>query len=168
MSQTEHGLDLSYQVGPNEGVSRPGIELSTEFQWKALSGEAQCPHRQHVGDAGYDLYVSRKAIIDPGQFLDVHTDIAVRFPMGVWGRIVGRSSTLRRRNILVAEGIIDNQYTGELFIGAYNISNEQIIIEEGERIAQLIPCLLVNVKWNQVEDIGESERGSQGFGSTGE
>lgn len=127
------------------------------------------PKRQHSGDAGYDLTVSRDVVVPAHSFVDVHTDVAVIFPDGVWGRITGRSSTLRRRGLLVTEGIIDNGYTGELFTGVYNLTNEDIQVKRGERIAQLVPHVLINLEWSEgsERDLIATGRGSDGFGSTG-
>ena len=144
------------------------FSLNGNIQFKKLTSDGRQPKRAHSGDAGYDLFVSRDVIIPPRSFVDVHTDIAVIFPDQVWGRVTGRSSTLRRRGLLVAEGIIDNGYTGELFTGVYNMGDEPVEIKKGERLAQLIPHFLVHLSWKEVKEIPTTGRGADGFGSTGE
>ncbi len=125
------------------------------------------PTRRYDGDAGYDLYSSREEIIRPGSFEDVHTDIAIALPVGYFGRITGRSSTVRGRGLLVCEGIIDNGFTGELFVGVWNLTDTTAHIKPGDRLAQLIVQEIVSISWRLVEELPKSERGNRGFGSTG-
>lgn len=135
---------------------------------KRTHDNASAPRRGHPGDAGHDLYVSKTITIPPGEFRDVSTDICVCFPDNIWGRITGRSSTLRDLKVLVMEGILDNGYRGELKIGAYNLSNiEEITLTQGMRIAQLILHDLITVRFKVTEELPISNRGSDGFGSTG-
>jgi dUTP pyrophosphatase len=72
--------------------------------------QAQMPTQAHLGDAGMDLYVSEAVRIEPGVFVDVECGIRVQLPDGYWARITGRSSTLRRRGLLVSEAVIDGGY----------------------------------------------------------
>jgi deoxyuridine 5'-triphosphate nucleotidohydrolase len=137
---------------------------------KLLTPQAKMPEMSHPGeDAGYDLFVSRKVVVPPHSFTDVHTDISVELPKGYWSRITGRSSTLRKRNLLVNEGIIDNGYRGELFAGVWNLGSAPITIYPGDRIAQLIIHKIESNGWNTklVDTLSNSERGANGFGSTG-
>lgn len=127
------------------------------------------PTRAHRGDAGFDLYTSEPVVIPPRSFVDVPTAVSVQMPPNMWGQIVGRSSTLRRRQLLVNHGIIDQGYRGELFAGVWNLSDEPHAVEVGERLAQLIlvPLTSASVALARVESLDESDRGSSGFGSTG-
>lgn len=129
------------------------------------------PTRQYAGDAGFDLYASEPVRIGPGEFQDVPVSVNAEFPEGVWGWIVGRSSTLRTKNLLVNQGIIDNGYRGELYVGVQNLATGGAAkrIERGERIAQLIPMplLAANLRWELTTNLHPSDRGTNGFGSTG-
>lgn len=147
-----------------------------------LLGSPTLPTRFHEGDAGYDLYVSREVVIPasvppvpegdelrPG-FCDVHTDVYLSFPPHLYGRITGRSSTVRKRGLQVQEGIIDSGYTGELFIGVWNLLPHAVPLQKGDRIAQLIihrhePSALLQIGQLPPRNGG---RGQNGFGSTGE
>lgn len=128
------------------------------------------PSRVHAGDAGFDLYVSEQQEVGPGQFVDIHCDIRVQMPVNMWAMIVGRSSTLRKRGLLVAQGIIDSGYRGELFCGVWNLTQEPVAVRDGERLAQLIPFKLdagqVQLATGLV-DAGPDGRGVLGFGSSG-
>lgn len=137
---------------------------------KLLAPSAKLPSRVHHGDAGFDLYVSRTAKIEPGAFTDVHCDVAVQLPDNVWGLIVGRSSTIRNRGLLVTPGVIDSGWRGELFAGVWNLNSHAVEVAAGDRLAQLIPMPLLSdrlglVQWDKLD---EHDRGTNGFGSTGQ
>lgn len=147
--------------GIMRSLSTPTVEIVF------LDDEAKVPTKKYEGDAGYDLYVSQSVVLQPHTFMDVHTGIAIKLPNGYFARITGRSSTVRTKNLQVQEGIIDTDYTGELFIGVWNLNGEIVTIHQGERIAQLIPQRIEKVYWMQVDCLPNTERGSNGFGSTG-
>jgi dUTP pyrophosphatase len=135
-----------------------------------LGKGAKAPYKKHIGDAGWDLYVSRDCDIPPGETVDVHTDIKIDMPPYLYARIVGRSSTLRKHGLLVNEGIIDNGYTGELFVGIHNMTEEVFHAKKGMRLAQVLFHNIEDVRWSQVEKVVPTpgKRGDSGFGSTGE
>lgn len=121
----------------------------------------------HAGDAGFDLPVLGRHIVHPFSFTDIHSGIRLGLPTGVWARIVGRSSTIRKRGLMVVEGVIDNGYVGPLFTGVYNITDKPVIIEDGEHIAQVIPMPLTTPRFVAVQELRPTERGDKGFGSSG-
>jgi dUTP pyrophosphatase len=131
------------------------------------SPKAQKPVRAYVGDAGFDLFISRTQVIPPRSFADVHTDISAAIPEGLWARIVGRSSTIRKYGLQVQDAVIDQGYRGELFIGVWNMTDNQVVVNEGSRIAQLIFHLIVAPEWQEVKRLPKSDRGRKGFGSSG-
>ena len=135
-----------------------------------LGKNAKTPYKKHLGDAGWDLYISRDCDINPGETVDVHTDIKIDMPPYLYARITGRSSTLRKHKLLVNEAIIDNGYTGELFICVHNMSNEVFHVKKGMRLAQVLFHTIEDVRWSQVDEIKPTpgKRGNDGFGSTGE
>lgn len=135
----------------------------------SLGEGAKAPYKKHTGDAGWDLFVSRECIIPPGETVDVHTDIRINMPPYLYARIVGRSSTLRKHGLLVNEGIIDNGYTGELFVGVHNMTDKPFTVEKGMRLAQVIFHVIEDVRWSEVDKIEPTpgKRGEAGFGSTG-
>lgn len=135
--------------------------------FKLLSPEARRPERHHRGDAGFDLYVSRAATVQPGDWVDVHTDVAIQLPSDVWAEITGRSSTFRVKGLQVQHGVIDSGFRGELFVACYNFRGEPVDLAAGDRIAQLIPHPLYEMVWREAEELDETTRGTGGFGSTG-
>jgi dUTP pyrophosphatase len=134
-----------------------------------LGEGARRPFKKHEGDAGWDLFVSRPCDIPPGETVDVHTDIRIDMPVNIYARITGRSSSLRKLGLLVNEGIIDNGYTGELFVCVHNMTDDTFHVEKGMRLAQVIFHQIEDIRWCEVDHIGKSSdgRGDSGFGSTG-
>lgn len=134
-----------------------------------LGEGAKAPYKKYFGDAGWDLFVSRECVINPGETVDVHTDIKIDMPPYLYARIVGRSSTLRKHHLMVNEGIIDNGYTGELFVCIHNLSDKPFKVEKGMRLAQILFHSIEDVRWSQVKAIQPvaGKRGEAGFGSTG-
>lgn len=130
---------------------------------------AQIPVRPHDGDAGFDLFVCEDVTIQPGTFCDVRTGIAIALPEGYFARIVGRSSTIRRRKLLATEGIIDSGFRGELFSAVWNMDTQPVTVRAGERISQLIIQKIVAPRWVELADgeLPDSSRGELGFGSSG-
>ena len=130
---------------------------------------AVLPQRKYERDAGLDLVVSQTVDIPPNQFVDIHCGVSVQLPEWSWGLITGRSSTLRKRGLMVNQGVIDEGYRGELFAGVWNLTDSTVRVNKGERIAQLI--VLENstrTLYPMVTDhLNGSERGANGFGSTG-
>lgn len=131
--------------------------------------KGRMPTRTYPDDAGLDLYVVGDWEIGPGQFVDIRCGVQVELPEWAWGFLVGRSSTLRTRGLMVNPAIIDTGYRGELFSGVFNPTGEIVKISDGERIAQLI--LIENgtrrVEPVEVSAIREHSRGANGFGSSG-
>lgn len=142
---------------------------STGYQIRWTGSPEFAPKRGYPGDAGFDLVVSETTRVHIDHFVDIPCGINVELPHDCWGMITGRSSTLRRRRLLVNMGIIDQGYRGPLFAGVWNMGEEVVVVEEGERIAQLIPMPLTSMMLlpQRVEELSPSARGLKSFGSTG-
>ena len=134
---------------------------------KRLSEAAVKPTRQSLGSAGYDLYAAADVMIEGRGYRLIPTDIAVVIPEGHYGRISSRSGLALRYGLEVGAGVIDEDYRGSLGVILHNHSNTDYQVRRGDRIAQLIiePYKVVEVV--EVEDLGTTERGTGGFGSTG-
>lgn len=120
-----------------------------------------------VGDVGYDLVCDEYRAVRPLQTHYLRTGVSLGLPPGVWARIVGRSSTLRKRGLLVPESIIDSGYRGLLTIPVVNLGASVTIVEPGQRLAQILFHKAVEPMLFNVEALEETDRGEAGFGSTG-
>lgn len=132
-------------------------------------GNGTAPKQGKPGDAGFDLYVSgdEPVSISPGGFCNVPSEIGVQLPGGMWGMILGRSSSWARR-LYVAPAVIDAGYRGLLYACTWNVSDDVAVVAPGERIAQIVPFPLTadGVVWRR-GTLDPSDRGDTGFGSTG-
>lgn len=134
---------------------------------------AQLPKRADSHSAGYDLYAHigdmEEFGIMPGETLMIGTGVHVRIPDGYFGGIFARSGLATKKGLRPANcvGVIDETYTGEIMVALHNDSKEMQVIKDGERIAQLVIIPYATVIFNQVDELGKTERGENGFGSTG-
>jgi dUTP pyrophosphatase len=134
-----------------------------------LDSTAQMPTKAYSDDAGFDLYVSEDTLIEPGEFVDVPCAVAVELPSDTWALLTGRSSTLRQKQLMVNQGVIDPGYRGELFAGVWNLGSKVVEVKAGERLAQLIlmPNHALHAKLVTVNELAPHQRGQSGFGSSG-
>ncbi|HEY8626267.1 MAG TPA: dUTP diphosphatase [Solirubrobacteraceae bacterium] len=135
-----------------------------------LDERAILPARAHAGDAGLDLYSLDAVHLEPGERASVSTGIAVEIPDGQAGLVLPRSGLAARHGITLvnAPGLIDSGYRGELRVLLLNTDRKQTFsLGAGDRIAQLV---LVEIRAPvpiEVQELGRSDRGEGGFGSTG-
>lgn len=144
--------------------------MTNELHVRLLSQDARPPVRAHKGDAGLDLFAAESATLAPGERLLVGTGIAVAIPEGWVGLACPRSGNAMRHGIgmVNAPGVIDAGYRGELRLLLHNTDmNETFVVELGDRIGQLLimPIALPTVV--EVEELSDSTRNENGFGSTG-
>jgi dUTP pyrophosphatase len=137
---------------------------------KRLDPRAVLPSRAHAGDAGLDLHALEAVELAPGERAQVRTGIAIALPPGTAGLVLPRSGLAARHGISVvnAPGLIDEGYRGELRVLLLNTDSEATFrAAAGDRIAQLV---IVDVEAPEVvesDDLGDSSRGTGGFGSSG-
>lgn len=142
-----------------------------ERQMRAyFSGDGAQPSLAHADDAGFDLayHGDQPITIQPNETVNIPTGIRVALPYGVWGMITGRSSTFKR-DLLTPLSVIDNGYRGDLFAIVRNIGTAPVVIQPAERVAQLIPVAMLAdvIEWQHQLELDDTDRGSNGFGSTG-
>lgn len=129
------------------------------------------PNYETEGAAGMDLRASIEETITlkPLERAIVKTGLFIALPIGFEAQVRPRSGLAAKKGITVlnAPGTIDADYRGEIGVILVNLSNEDFIIENGERIAQLVIAKHERAEWVQVEELSETDRGEGGFGSTG-
>lgn len=135
--------------------------IKVQYQAARRFGETAYP-----GDAGIDLPIVGEHILSPGESKDIPSGIKLAIPEKYYGRITGRSSALRKRNIKVHEGIIDSGFRGELFSYVTNESSIATSLSSDDRVAQLIIQPVVEIQWEPTKQLPASTRGEQGFGSS--
>jgi len=133
---------------------------------RRLEPGAVLPTRAHADDAGLDLYALEDAVVEPGAGLLLRTGVAVAVPVGHVGLVCDRSS-LAKRGLKTAGGVIDAGYRGELGVLVWNLSRERQHVKKGERCAQMLVIPIATPAPVDSADLGETARGAGGFGSTG-
>jgi len=131
---------------------------------------AQAPKYAHDGDAGADLVCIEDVTLKPGERRLVPTGVAIALPKGYVGLVHPRSGLANKHGIGIVNtpGTIDSGYRGELKICLINLDPSQTVsLPAGSRIAQLVIQEVTTAQFVEVQDLDETERSDQGFGSTG-
>lgn len=173
LAERESGAGHLRLVDPTVQFTGDSMSVDPVLRW--AGDPTLAPVKKHADDAGWDLFVSEDTLIPYGGFKDVPCGIRIELPPGYFGRITGRSSTIRKRKLLVNEGIIDTGFRGELFAAVWNMSNDPWVpgrdnateVKRGDRIAQLLVHRVADLVLERADVLSRSERGENGFGSTG-
>lgn len=158
---------------------------------KRLHSDAVLPKKAHAGDAGFDLVAVEDVLINPGETVLVKTGLAFELPPGYEMQIRPRSGVTLKTKLRVQLGTVDANYRGEVGVIVDNTCDRDAIysprditgetdlnsggqsiygtytIRKGDRIAQAVIQRLPSVEMFEVDELGDSGRGTAGFGSTG-
>lgn len=168
------------QVGPYSFVPH-------QLCVKKLHPDAKLPTKAKSGDFGYDMYALEKTVLRPGTVTKVRTGIALGFPSGFGGIICDRSgiATKPEYQVFKVAGVVDNGYTGEVIVALFNpvklnwnirslphqpwhrMHSAPVVINPGDKIAQIVLQRVWDFPVVEVDELEATERGSDGFGSTG-
>ena len=142
-----------------------------EILVKKFDKNIKLPDYKTSGSSGMDLvaYIKNKITINPGKTVIIPTGIAVAIPKNYEIQIRPRSGLAAKKGITVLNtpGTIDADYRGEIKIILINLSKKSFVVKSGDRIAQMILCPVVKGKLKEVNNLPETVRGKEGFGSTG-
>ena len=131
----------------------------------------QTPSYETIFSAGMDLRanISESLRLKPLERVIVKTGLFIALPAGLEAQVRPRSGLAAKRGITVlnSPGTVDADYRGEIGVILVNLSNEDFLIKDGERIAQLIIAKHEQITWKEVSILDKTERGEGGFGSTG-
>lgn len=123
------------------------------------------------GSAGMDLRanINEQIVLKPLERKPIPTGLFIQLPVGYEAQIRPRSGLALKHGITVlnAPGTVDADFRGEICVILINLSNEDFVIKDGERIAQMVVAKHETVEWIEVEVLSETERGEGGFGHTG-
>ena len=143
----------------------------TKIQIKKLSNSVSTPKYETPGSSGMDIaaHIKNNVIIYPGEKALVPTGFSISIPIGHEVQIRPRSGLAAKKNITVLNtpGTIDADYRGEIKVILINFGKEKFVIKNGERIAQMVVCPVVQANLEEVQELPVTKRGSDGFGSTG-
>ena len=134
---------------------------------RKLSPLAVLPRYVHPHDAGLDLYSAETTTILPQERKLISTGIALAIPAGYVGLIWYKSGIATKHGLKTMAGVIDAGYRGEVKILLHNLSQQSYTVEAGSKIAQMLIQPVEQKQIVEVEELDETERGEQGFGSSG-
>ena len=139
---------------------------------RKVSENAIIPKRATGGSAGLDLCacIDAPITLNGGETALIPTGLAIELPSAEYGAFVFARSGLAIKHgigLLNAVGVIDSDYRGEINVGVINQIGEAYTIEPGERVAQMVILPVSMMPVEEVETLGETDRGAGGFGSTG-
>lgn len=138
---------------------------------KLLDPRAKLPTYGSADAAGADLYAltDGPVTIDPGGSAKLPTGVAVAIPRGYVGLVCARSGMACKRGLAPANkvGVIDADYRGEVIVFLHNHGDTPQVVEDGDRIAQLVIVPYLTARFTPAETLDDTRRGEGGFGSTG-
>jgi dUTP pyrophosphatase len=142
-----------------------------DLKVKRLNENAIIPKRANPGDLGFDLFAVDTVVVQAGQTVSAKTGVACEFPEG-WGACIKARSSQGKRGLDVFGGVVDSGYRGEIIILLHNSadphSEDVVIYEKGEKIAQLVLVQVFPGTAVEVSELETSVRGEKGFGSSGQ
>ena len=127
---------------------------------------AMMPTRAHATDAGLDLYAMETQIVPAKESAKFDTGVHIELPFGTVGMIKSKSG-LNVKHGITSEGVIDVGYTGSIVVKLYNHSGYDYKVNKGDKISQLVILPIVAPDLELVDELEDTERGNNGFGSSG-
>lgn len=131
----------------------------------------ELPAYETIGSAGLDIraFIEETIVLKPFERKLIKTGLFLEIPVGYEAQVRPRSGFALKNGVTVLNtpGTIDADYRGEVGVILINLSQENVEIHSGDRIAQLVFAKVEQADWTQVEMLSETERGEGGFGSTG-
>ncbi len=131
-----------------------------------LDEGAFMPTRAHEADAGLDLYAREDAIVSAKESVKFDTGVHIELPPDTVGFVKSKSG-LNVNHGLTSEGVIDEGYTGSIVVKLYNHSGHDYSVKRGDKISQLVILPIVKPTLEVVDSLAETDRGNNGFGSSG-
>jgi dUTP pyrophosphatase len=145
--------------------SAPLLDFSVKV--KRIHPAAKLPARGTNWSAGADLRCLEAFTLGPRERKSVPTGLIVEIPPGWYGRVAPRSGLADRHGVDTLAGVVDSDFRGELMVLIVNTGDLPVSFDPGERIAQLIIERAAICDYVWADELGETERGDGGFGSTG-
>lgn len=131
-----------------------------------LTGGAYLPTRAHPNDAGLDIYSKETALVPAGGSRVFYTGVHVELPNGTCGVLMSKSGLYINHSI-ISTGLIDVGYTGEIVVKLTNLGDRHYLVQQGDKISQLVVMECKTPRIDVVAKLPDTDRGENGFGSTG-
>jgi len=134
---------------------------------KKIYPDAELPKMMREGDAALDLYSQNDYTLKPGERTVVGTGVAMAIPTGYWGNVRDRGGLPFKHGIHTMGGVVDSNYRGEIKVIVINLGQEEYTIKKGDRVCQMIIHQHEIVEFEEVDELDETNRGKDGFASSG-
>ncbi len=131
-----------------------------------LDDGAFMPEKAHAADAGFDLKTPSKVVIPAKSSRIIPTGVHIGIPYGYVGFLKSKSG-LNIKDGILSEGVIDSGYSGNIVAKLYNNGNKEKVFEAGDKITQLVILPIPEIEIELTDKLEDSERGDDGFGSSG-
>jgi dUTP pyrophosphatase len=144
------------------------LKIKMRVKIKRIDKKLPLPEYHTEGAVAFDLYSRIDAVIPPKTLERLPTNIIIEIPKGYMLEIKDRSSTLKKKGLLVSTGFIDNDYCGdadEILLQVYNLTDIEVNVEKGERLGQGVFVKIEIADWEETDKMNDNSRG--GFGTTG-
>lgn len=130
---------------------------------KLIDYNGRAPERNHMNDAGADVFAKEKTLLKAGEITKVPLGFGIHLPNGFVGFVLPRSGMSSNYNLTTEVVPIDSGYTGEIHAIMYNANKEDVVVKQGTKVAQLVivPTVLASFTYQDLD-----ERGTKGFGSS--
>lgn len=141
----------------------------TDVKVQKINPEAVIPEYIHEGDSGMDVYSVNNMELKSGERKLIGTGLRFEIPIGYEIQVRPRSGLAIKKGVTVLNtpGTVDSSYRGELGVILINHSNETYSVKKGERVAQIVLSKVEKMLLEEIEELSSTERGSGGFGHTG-
>jgi len=137
------------------------------LEFKRIARDASAPEYMLSTDVGLDLKANENVSLKPMEQKIVRTGIVIKIPNNHVGLVRDRAGIVTKMNVHTAAGTFDPGFRGEVSIVLINFGDEEVMVEKGMRIAQMIIIPVTRVEVKEVKSLSETERGKKSFGSTG-
>lgn len=128
---------------------------------------AYMPTREHPTDAGYDLRSREDALVWAGTSRSFDTGVHFEIPEGYCGLVASKSGLMKNKE-MTSRGLIDSCYRGSVHVVLFNHGKEAVEIRKGQKISQIVFTEALTANLIEVDELSDTDRGENGFGSTGE
>ncbi|PNW71917.1 hypothetical protein CHLRE_16g667850v5 [Chlamydomonas reinhardtii] len=159
-----HDMAMSAEKPPAK-LAR--VDFEEKLLVKKLNDKATLPKRGSAGAAGYDLASAEDTVIPAKGKGIVKTGLSIRCPKGTYGRVAPRSGLAVKNFIDTGAGVVDEDYRGEVGVVLFNHSDVDFVVKVGDRVAQLVLERIATPDVEEVEELDATDRGANGYGSTG-
>lgn len=133
---------------------------------KLFKDDVKLPVKSHLPDSGLDIFMPQGVVLQPLETATVSLQLGVAIPEGFAGMLVPRSS-IAAKGLVIQTAIIDPDYTGDIHLIITNCSNQVHVIEKDQRVCSLVVYSVLNPYIEVVKELPNTDRGTNGLGSTG-